>query len=325
MPKRSPTEAVSAADRALAARVARLFYLDDRSKVQISESLGVSRFKVARLLDLALNEGIVTISIDDGGMLDEALSERAGEVLGLERVTAVSAFGTLDEVRGTVGREAARLLSTTLRDGETLGMGWGRALGSTAEAIESLPQVSVVQMTGATEMTRHLSPVEVVRRIGNHSGGDMLPLFAPLVADDEETAEVFRRQSDIARVLDHHRDVTTAVMAVGSWNPPSSQLYNSLSPEARQELLAQGAVAEIGVTLLDRDGGEVASDFAKRCIAVTTERLRAIPRVIAVAAGTEKATAVVALARSRLISELVVDAELAEAAIAVAEQTGSNA
>src|SRR5690606_29668525 len=219
MPKRSPTEAVSAADRALAARVARLFYLDDRSKVQISESLGVSRFKVARLLDLALNEGIVTISIDDGGMLDEALSERAGEVLGLERVTAVSAFGTLDEVRGTVGREAARLLSTTLRDGETLGMGWGRALGSTAEAIESLPQVSVVQMTGATEMTRHLSPVEVVRRIGNHSGGDMLPLFAPLVADDEETAEVFRRQSDIARVLDHHRDVTTAVMAVGSWNP----------------------------------------------------------------------------------------------------------
>ena len=39
----------------LAARVARLHFLDDRSKVDIAAQLGISRFRVARLLDTARN------------------------------------------------------------------------------------------------------------------------------------------------------------------------------------------------------------------------------------------------------------------------------
>lgn len=36
-----------------AERVARRFYLDDRTKLQIAAEMGVSRFRIARLLDLA--------------------------------------------------------------------------------------------------------------------------------------------------------------------------------------------------------------------------------------------------------------------------------
>ena len=47
----------------MASRVARLFYFDGRSKVQIADELGISRFKVARLLELARASGIVRISV----------------------------------------------------------------------------------------------------------------------------------------------------------------------------------------------------------------------------------------------------------------------
>lgn len=308
---RTPTPD-DAFDRATAIRAARRFYVDDRSKVEIAEELGVSRFKVARLLETAKTHGLVTITIADDGVTDEARSATLAQALGLERALVVPASGRDDEVRHVVGGVAAELLATTIADGEVLGMGWGRTLSATAEAIEALPRVDVVQMTGVTEMTRTLSPVEIVRRLGLRAGGDMMPVFAPLVADDADAAQTFRRQSDIARALAMHEAVTTAVMSVGSWNPPSSQLRDAVDPALRTELLERGVVAEIGVTLVDASGAEVAPDFAERCIAVTADRLRAIPRVVGVAASAEKAMATIALARAGLVTEVVVDGALAD-------------
>jgi hypothetical protein len=47
----------------LAARVARQFYLEGFSKVDIADRLGISRFRVARLLDSARESGLVRIEI----------------------------------------------------------------------------------------------------------------------------------------------------------------------------------------------------------------------------------------------------------------------
>lgn len=52
-------------NRALLAAVARAHYIDDLSRVEIAETFGISRFKVARLLARAREEGIVTIKIND--------------------------------------------------------------------------------------------------------------------------------------------------------------------------------------------------------------------------------------------------------------------
>src|ERR1700678_737505 len=68
-----------AADRpsevVLAARVARQYYLEGISKVDIAERLGISRFRVARLLDSARESGLVRIEIGlPGRVLDAGLS-----------------------------------------------------------------------------------------------------------------------------------------------------------------------------------------------------------------------------------------------------------
>ena len=47
----------------LAARVARQFYLEGLSKVDIADRLGISRFRVARLLGSAREAGKVRIEI----------------------------------------------------------------------------------------------------------------------------------------------------------------------------------------------------------------------------------------------------------------------
>lgn len=311
MARRSGTAGDDGLDRAMAVRAARMFYLRDRSKVEIAEQLGVSRFKVARLLEHARATGLVRIEVED--YLDEDLADAVRDTLGLDRAVAVVGDGSTDEIRHTVGRAAAELLSATLRDGEVLGLGWGRSLSATAQELGELPRVSVVQLTGATEMTRHLSPVEVVRAIGVRSGGDVIPIFAPLLADDAATAAAFRRQPAIARAFSLFDEVTTAVMSIGSWDPPVSQFEDVVEDETRRELLERGTVAELGVTLVDAEGRAVAPEFTERCVAISADQLRRIPRVIGVASGERKSRAVQALARGGWITELVTDDALARA------------
>ena len=69
----------------LAARVARQFYLEGVSKVDIADRLGISRFRVARLLDSARETGMVRIEIGlPGGTLDAGLSAELCSAFGLK-------------------------------------------------------------------------------------------------------------------------------------------------------------------------------------------------------------------------------------------------
>src|SRR3954462_11690040 len=63
----------------LTATVARRHYLEGESKSDIAAALGLSRFKVARLIDQALAAGIVRIEIDSPGEIDLDLSSRLCE------------------------------------------------------------------------------------------------------------------------------------------------------------------------------------------------------------------------------------------------------
>src|SRR4028118_1675276 len=69
----------------LTASVARRYYLDGRSKVEIADEFGLSRFKVARLLDAARASGLVRIEIRHQGGIDVALSARLGGRFGLQQ------------------------------------------------------------------------------------------------------------------------------------------------------------------------------------------------------------------------------------------------
>ena len=52
----------------LLASIARRYFLDGRSKVEIADEFGLSRFKVARLVDLARDSGLVHIESRDEGL-----------------------------------------------------------------------------------------------------------------------------------------------------------------------------------------------------------------------------------------------------------------
>ena len=77
------------AELVMLAAVARRHYLQNQSKVEIADELGISRFKVARMLESARERGLVRIEIVRQGSLDVDASARLQERFGLAHAVVV--------------------------------------------------------------------------------------------------------------------------------------------------------------------------------------------------------------------------------------------
>ena len=139
------------------ALVARRYYLDGQTKSQIADELGVSRFKVARILETAVRDGIVRISIDIPPEVDLDLSQKLEQRFGLRQVLVVRTEedGTLDAMRRMLGRACASLLAGRLSDTDLLGVSWGRTLHALTDVLPPLPHAGVVQMVGSVPTADH--------------------------------------------------------------------------------------------------------------------------------------------------------------------------
>jgi DNA-binding transcriptional regulator LsrR (DeoR family) len=135
------------------------------------------------------------------------------------------------------------------------------------------------------------------------------------VVSEESAARALRSQPMVAAAMDQWGRITRAAIAVGSWDPPASQLWDAVSPGERTRLRRRGVVAEVGGTLLAEDGSLVDSTLPARCISMSTEQLKAIPSVVMVAGGPAKKRAVRAVLRSGLASAVVTDEAAARAAL----------
>ena len=317
MERRGPAELV------MAAAVARRHYLAGRSKIEIAEELGISRFKVARLLDFARERGMVRIEIVAEGDIDLDRSARLQEAFGLRHAIVVNGTGldfhTLSE---HLGAATSRLLSEILTDKDVLGLPWARSIDILTKSLRNLPAVDVVQLCGAMEVPGvNSSAVDIVRRAAQATGGSASIFHAALLLDDEVTASTIRRERRVAHGLAQTARVTTAVVGIGAWDPGLSTIYDAVSPADREEALSAGVVGEIAGRFFDADGRLIEPPLSKRIITIGAQELCAIPEVIGIVMGRPKARAVAAALRGGLVNALVVDIIQCDALLADAESS----
>ncbi|MFG1627305.1 sugar-binding transcriptional regulator [Kribbella sp. NPDC049227] len=299
----------------LTASIARRYYVDGRSKVEIADEFRLSRFKVARLLDQARSSGLVRIEISHPGAIDLDLSARLQESLGLRRAIVVD---TPEEdpaaLRLQLGKAAADLLSEIVTADDVLGLAWARAVTAMTEQLTSLAPVPVVQLTGAlTRPDVEANSVELVRHTARLSGGAAYLFYAPLVVPDAATARALRQQPEVAEAISHFDSVTKAVVGLGSWAADQSTLYDAMDEKACDQLLRRGVVADISGVFVDAHGVAVQSRVTDRVIAINAEQMDAIDEVIAIPYGLAKVGAVRAAVRSGLVNGLVTHSPLARA------------
>lgn len=300
----------------LAASLARRYYLDQHSKIEIAQEFGISRFKVSRLLAAAMTQGIVHIDIKLPSEIDAQLSAALKARYGLHHAFVVNVQPEdptgPEPATDQLGPVAAHLITELVEDGDVLGLAWGRAVTATVVALTSLAPCTVVQLCGVHPLgPMNIGSVEAVRRAADLSGGHAFPIYAPALLPDPTTARTLRDQPGISDALAQFPQITKAVVAIGAWGPTLSTVYDSLNEAERDKYRDLGACGETLIHLVNADGDIIGTDLDDRAIAISAEKLRRIPEVIGVAGGIYKADAIKSVLKSGLLTSIVTDSSVA--------------
>lgn len=313
-PGREPREGF---DPVLAAEVCRLFFIEERSKLEIARSLGISRFRVARLIATAKAQGLVRIEIAG---LDKQNSElESGLVSAFSIKEAIVVEVSENDSRGPA-RAAARYLAARLKPGDVLGIGWGTTVRAVVDSLTGLPlprPVDVVQVVGGLLIDPMLNPIELASNAAGLFGGRLFPLHAPAIVESAAVRRGLLQEAALAETVAMFPHITTALVGIGSLGQErASSLYRagSLDPEKLRQIEEQGACGDVFAHVFDVHG-RILHDFSRNVVGMRPDQIKGIPTRIGVFRGVEKTEAIHAALSGGLVNVIVTDHLTAQAVL----------
>src|SRR6478736_7043675 len=138
-------------------RVAWFYYKDELTQDEIAKRLSVSRASVGRMLDRARKVGLVSINLNADHLNAFEVSRQLRRVFGLAEALVVpdhtSGEGSGSALNARLGLGGAQFMSTHLRPGGTLGVGWGETVSRVISATNfgAVGPVHMVTLTGGVE------------------------------------------------------------------------------------------------------------------------------------------------------------------------------
>ncbi len=298
----------------LLARVATLYYLEDKTQNEIAVDLGLSRQKVQRLLRQAREQRIVEIHVHAAPVLHLEIERRIKDLFHVEAVIAPS-DPDLERRRHSVARATASYLERCLFPGATVAVGLGRNAGSVATFLRAAQRSDctfVSAMGGSPHMGLAINPNDIANSLAQRIGGRALALYAPTYVESSDVRASLLAHETIQQTLDIGRHADIALMGIGT--PTNDSILvkvGCLSLDEVRRLREIGAVGEILGNYFDQYGCSLTSDLNARLIGLTLEELQRIPRVIAIVSEIDKAQAVLGALRSSAVRVLVTECQVA--------------
>lgn len=308
----------------LLAQVARDYYERHLTQDEIGRRINASRSTVSRLLQQAVDRGIVRIIIEYPWERDHELEMQLVGRFRLREAQVVMAKGrTEEEVRNGMGALAARLIDQEVQDGTILGISYGRSLASTVAALDPArhARITVVPIMGALGSENpYIDGPELTRRIAQLYGGDFRYLPVPLLVDDVRIRNALLQSPQINDVLSVARRANVILIGIGALAPETTSLIWAGYLTARElaRLGECGAVGHMVGQFFDAGGLLLDAEINERSIGIGIKTLQEVDTVVAVAGGEGKAEAILGALRGRYCNVLVTDDGAARKLLALA-------
>lgn len=311
-------------DREVLRLVAELYYGRELRQPEIAEMTGFSVSKVSRLLAQARETGIVRISIEPPSDEQPALARDLAERFGVEVRLTPGREADPSAAARLCGVAAADVVAAWLPPAGALGIAGGYTIDALASALprRGLVDLTVVPVVGGWDSrNRYLDVNELARRIADRLGAQVHYLHAPGMLDDEETKEALLRDSGVAATTRHWATLDAALLGVSggpTLRPGYGTVMDRLDDANRRRLQDLGVVGDVSGHLIRADGSIIEDEWSRRTISISIDQLRRIPRVMIVAAGSNKHHSLLGALRTGLVSHLVTDRPTAEGILRLA-------
>ena len=312
-------------ERDLLVRAARLYFEEGKSQNEVAMELATSRSNVSRMLAAAREQGIVEIRINDPAGRDIRLETSLKQTFDLAEAV-VAGVGRYERAVDRVGDMGARWLTEQLRDGITIALSWGATIQKLVWSVhvDHPYQVEITQIVGGlSPVSTGVTGQEVVRELADRLGATYRYLHAPAVLTSKSTRDALMEETSVRDALDAACKAEIALVGVGDGTSGSSgQILAALqlTDKQLQQFQSRGPAGDIAARFYDMNGVEIAGPVQERVLAVSLDEVRRIPLAMGVAAGRDKARAILAAFRGRLLDGIITDVQTARAVLALHQE-----
>lgn len=310
-----------ASDTRLMVRIAQMYYRMDLSQEQIGDRLGLSRFRVGRLLDRALREEIVRIEVvhPDARLVDleEQLVRRFGlRAAAVADVPAIAAGEQADDLARDAVAEVAVDLLARQRPTGAMAVSWGRTMLAVARRLPMgwTNATEIVQINGAaSRSTQPTRANEILERFAATSGATFRGLAAPAIVGSNSLRDALMADPAIRETIDAARLAPAAVFGLGIPASDSPHLASGFVDEREQARLREkGAVGDVIGRFLDAEGRIAWPKLDRRTVGLPLDELAVKPFRMGVAAGAGRGPIALAAMRAGVVNVLACDDASAE-------------
>jgi len=304
----------------VATRAAWLYFVAGLTQAQIGKKLGLNRTRVNRLLAQARDLGLVQINIT-GRLascveLEEALKARYG----LQDAIVVPTPPDQELIPQVIATAAAAALSARLKDGMSVGVGWGRTLRLSIQSVprRQLGRLSVVSLLGGLTRGSAMNPHETASHLADLVGAQCYYIAAPALTDTESTRDLLIAQPMLYEIFERGAKVDLAFLSVGELTPTCTMTRVGLVSRAEMDtLLAAGAVGDICAHWIDAEGRLVDHPLNSRVMALPPEKLKQIPCVMIASGGRTKSAALRGVMKGGMCNVVITDEQTAKSVLAM--------
>ncbi|MEO1771713.1 sugar-binding transcriptional regulator [Candidatus Enterococcus ferrettii] len=298
-------------------KAALYYYEEEITQSEIAKLLKVSRPTVAALLQEAKDKGIVKITIQHSHLRSLKLQEKLVKKYQLANVKIASATKeTESSLKAAAGKLCMELIEPLLPSIQRLGIGWGTTLFEYVQQanylhLEPLKIIPLIGGNGLSTVRFHSNHLAFVLSQKYHC--EVSYFYAPAIADTQAVRDTLVETNLIREVMEEGRQVDMAVLGVG--DPVHSSTYEKLdyiSDEDTALLINEGIIGDIGGTFFKANGAVLEKGIAQRMLGIKLADIKKINRVVVVATGKEKAKSIQTLLNMAVITDLIVDEELAQ-------------
>lgn len=315
-----PRSAETDPEISLAVRAAWLHFVGGLTQAEVAKRLGIPSVKAHRLIARAVDAGMVKVSVD-GPMaecveLEHALCQK----FGLKQAEVAPDLGEEGLPLRTLGVAGANFLRREIEQGghPVIGLGHGRTL---AAAVATLPRFSAggvrfVSLLGGLTRNYAANPHDVMHNLAAKTGAQAFVLPVPFFANSAEDRAVLLSQPGVQDIFDMSLAAPLKVVGIGTADG-SAQLVASgmIEPDEIAEINAVGGVGEMLGNFFDAHGRVVVTTLSARLLAVGLES-PARTRIVAIAGGMMKISAIRAVLESARLTGLITDEATARALLA---------
>ena len=296
----------------LAVRAAWLYYIEERTQAEVADVLGITRFRVNRMLAECRAQGVVRVEVSAPLASCVALERRAVAAFGLRDAVVVPSPADPAQVHAMVGAGLARYMTGCFADPEmrVFGIGWGRTVRDMLRFLRPVerPEARIVTLLGALPNSSDENSIDIIGNLGRMLRAERSYMTAPIYADTPEARYVFAAQGFYADVMALIRTADVACFAAGDLSTQSllirQALPRGIGPD---DLRAAGAVGDILGTFIDITGKPVDHPLNRQLVGPGLADLAGMRRLVLASGGAHKVDAITGALRSGLIHVLVTD------------------